>query len=295
MRANGDLPLARLGSAKPMEYGIIGGKLLFWGKLTVSNIAIRNLYTEHHRRGLQIPNFKRVFMPPVIRFINETSPRSFINHSQLTPEIVADTIEREVLYFTRIGHDFEWKVYDYDLPPDLSDQLAANGFEIGEEEALLVLDTHNLPERLQKQTDHDIREITTSDGLETVLNTVQEIVFGESSGMVEAMSKQMQAAPESLQVFAAYADDQPVSAAWITYSGGDNPFAGLYGGSTLEAHRGQGHYTALIAARARAARSRGVRYLHVDASPMSRPILEKIGFTHIATTWEATYRVGDGG
>jgi GNAT superfamily N-acetyltransferase len=262
-------------------------------ELVMEKIAIRNLYTEHHRRGLQIPNFRRVFMPPVVRFINETSPRSFINYSLLTPDIVADTIEREVLYFTRIGHDFEWKIYDYDPPADLSDQLAANGFKIGEEEALLVLDTHNLPERLQSVTDHDIREITDPDHLLEVLTMVQGDVFGDASWVDETLSESMRKDANSIQFFAAYVDDGPVSAAWISYSEGDNPFAGLYGGATLEAHRGQGHYSALIAARAQAARSRGVRYLHVDASPMSRPILEKIGFLHLATTWEATYTVGN--
>jgi hypothetical protein len=40
----------------------------------------------------------------------------------------------------------------------------------------------------------------------------------------------------------------------------------------------------LLAARAQEARARGFSLLTVDASPMSRPILEKHGFQHLATS-----------
>ncbi len=40
----------------------------------------------------------------------------------------------------------------------------------------------------------------------------------------------------------------------------------------------------LVALRAQLARARGARYLHVDASEDSRPILARLGFEAIATT-----------
>jgi len=55
--------------------------------------------------------------------------------------------------------------------------------------------------------------------------------------------------------------------------------------------RNQGLYTALLAVRAREARDKGYRFLTVDASEMSRPILEKHGFVKIATTVPYKYRV----
>jgi hypothetical protein len=54
--------------------------------------------------------------------------------------------------------------------------------------------------------------------------------------------------------------------------------------------RGQGIYRALIAYRARLAAGRGYRYLYVDASPDSQPILARPGFSHLART---TPYVGD--
>lgn len=74
-----------------------------------------------------------------------------------------------------------------------------------------------------------------------------------------------------------------VSAAWIVFYPGTE-FAGLWGGSTLAAWRGRGLYRALIAARARLAVARGVRYLQVDASDDSAPILRRLGFRAVTTT-----------
>lgn len=83
--------------------------------------------------------------------------------------------------------------------------------------------------------------------------------------------------PELLNIFAIYEEQRVVSAAWVYYHP-PSQFASLWGGSTLEGYRKRGFYTALLAIRAREARQRGFRFLTVDASPMSRPILEKHGF-----------------
>ena len=54
--------------------------------------------------------------------------------------------------------------------------------------------------------------------------------------------------------------------------------------STLAAWRGRGIYRALVAVRARRAVARGVRYLQVDASDDSAPILRRLGFGAVTTT-----------
>nr|WP_276610711.1 GNAT family N-acetyltransferase [Kineococcus siccus] len=82
--------------------------------------------------------------------------------------------------------------------------------------------------------------------------------------------------------------DQLVSAGWLSLVP-DSGFAGLWGGSTLPSHRGRGAYRCLVARRARIAAGLGVRHLHVDASPDSRPLLERFGFTAVATTTPYVY------
>ncbi|NMB86841.1 MAG: GNAT family N-acetyltransferase, partial [Chloroflexi bacterium] len=87
--------------------------------------------------------------------------------------------------------------------------------------------------------------------------------------------------PEVRSIYVAYAGDQPVATAWI-YFPPHSRFASLWGGSTRAEYRGRGLYTALLAIRLQEALRRGVTYLSVDASSMSRPILEKYGFVKIA-------------
>jgi GNAT superfamily N-acetyltransferase len=61
-------------------------------------------------------------------------------------------------------------------------------------------------------------------------------------------------------------------------------FATLWGGATLPAWRRRGIYRATVAYRASLAAERGFRFLQVDASSNSRPILERLGFTAVTTT-----------
>ncbi|MCB0228061.1 MAG: GNAT family N-acetyltransferase, partial [Anaerolineae bacterium] len=76
---------------------------------------------------------------------------------------------------------------------------------------------------------------------------------------------------------------------WLYIDQG-RPFASLWGGSTLAGYRKQGYYTALLAVRLQEAIQRGARFLTIDASPMSRPIVQRFGFRQITTacdyTWE---------
>jgi GNAT superfamily N-acetyltransferase len=74
-----------------------------------------------------------------------------------------------------------------------------------------------------------------------------------------------------------------VCAGWVRFPSGTE-FATLWGGSTLPAWRGRGIYRALVAHRARLAAECGCRYLEVDASDDSRPILERLGFVAVTTT-----------
>ncbi len=64
----------------------------------------------------------------------------------------------------------------------------------------------------------------------------------------------------------------------------DSEFAGLWGGCTDPGWRRRGLFRALVARRAALAAARGYRWLHVDASNESRPILLRLGFTEIAKT-----------
>jgi ribosomal protein S18 acetylase RimI-like enzyme len=95
----------------------------------------------------------------------------------------------------------------------------------------------------------------------------------------------MRANPDALAVV--LAEESPegpaLCAAWLRYTPGTD-FASMWGGSTLPEWRRRGLYRATVTHRARLARDRGYRYMRLDTSPDSRPILERLGLRAVATT-----------
>jgi GNAT superfamily N-acetyltransferase len=244
---------------------------------------LRSLYDHDQRINFQEPGTRREVTPNTVRQINENEPESFLIYSKLTPENVDQVIADEIAYFESIKHNFEWKYYSHDTPPDLIERLQRRGFDIDEPETILVLDMQGLSNILTQPITHDIRRITDVALLKSV-QKVGETVFGHSlDGLTERMAWEMTHSPDSINLYGAYVDDVLVASARINYPL-NSQFAGLWGGGTLEAYRGRGVYTALVAARVQEAIQRGRRFLTLDASLMSRPIVEKLGFVPICTS-----------
>lgn len=215
----------------------------------------------------------------------------WVVYSQLASADVDAVIEEQIAYFSALGFNFEWKWYSHDEPPDLPDRLIAHGFEPEDPESLMVFDLHSAPAALWPAPTDRVRRITDRAGLADVV-AVENAVWGESSHdwIVEELAHEMEDAPDLLSVYCAIIDDVPASTAWIRFHPGTH-FASLWGGSTVARFRKQGLYAALLAVRGREARDKGYRFLTVDASEMSRPILQKHGFVKIATTVPYKYRV----
>jgi GNAT superfamily N-acetyltransferase len=164
----------------------------------------------------------------------------------------------------------------------------AHGFVPQDPDAVMILDLETMPPVLSQPVTLDVRRITDPARLSEIAALQQEVWNEDYGWLITSLGRTLREKPEELSVYIAYADDQPVSAGWIDYHEG-NPFAGLWGGATLPAYRKQGFYTALVAVRAQEAIQRGVRYLTIDASPMSRAVLEKFGFELMAYAWECNY------
>lgn len=243
------------------------------------------LYNQDQRINAEYPDALREVTPYVVRHTDTSSTgEGTVMYSQLNEANAEEIIREQVQYFGSIGQDFEWKVYDYDQPPDLKDRLASLGFTIEEEEAIMVLDLEQAPEVLWQPAAAQVQRITDPEKISEVLAVEQQVWNEDFSWLGNFLGKALRQYPEHMSVYVAYAEGQPASAAW-TYFPKRSQFASLWGGSTLSRFRGQGLYTALLAVRAQEAKARQVRYLTVDASDMSRPILEKFGFEVIARSY----------
>jgi GNAT superfamily N-acetyltransferase len=101
--------------------------------------------------------------------------------------------------------------------------------------------------------------------------------------IADSLEAEHASAPDGLTILVAEAAGAVVSADWVRFVAGSG-FATLWGGGTLPAWRSRGIYRAIVAYRANLAAQRGRRYLQVDASDESRPILERLGFVAVTTT-----------
>ncbi len=253
---------------------------------------LRALFDDDQRIRCEYPMARREAFPHLVRQVDLSDDgEGFIMYSRLTAENADAVIREQIDYFNALGQNFEWKLYSHDTPADLKDRLTAHGFEIEEDEAIMVLDLQNLPEILRQPVSHDIRRITDPNLLATEVTVIHTQVWDEDGdAYARFLADELRQAPESISFYTAYADGIPVSSAWIRFMDNSH-FGSLWGGSTLSEYRGRGFYTALLAIRAQEAIQRGLEFLTVDASYMSRPILEKLGFIQIATSWPCKWQV----
>ena len=209
---------------------------------------------------------------------------SGITWSDLDGTAGADrVIAAQVRYFAGLGRPFEWKLYDYDQPPDLGGRLAAAGFVPDEEEAVMVAEVAGVSRQVPLPEGITLRPVTTEAGVELLIKVHDQVFGGDHSRLRHALLAQLRENPRSIVMVLALAGDEPVCSARVDFPP-DTDFAGLWGGGTLPAWRGRGIYRALVAYRAGLAARRGYRYLTVDASADSEPILRRLGFRCLART-----------
>jgi hypothetical protein len=249
------------------------------------------LYDQDQRKHAAYPDMRREVTPNVVRLLDTSDARDgVVIFSQLNEANADNAIREQVLYFESIGQDFEWKLYDYDQPSDLKERLGSYGFIVEEAEAIMVLDLEVAPEILWQPVIQNVQRIIDPEKISDVLTVEGQVWDEDFSWLGEYLGGTLRKYPEQMSVYVAYVNEQPASAAW-TYFPQHSQFASLWGGSTVSGFRQQGLYTALLAVRAQEARARQVRYLTVDASPLSRPILEKFGFEMIAYSYPCKWKL----
>jgi GNAT superfamily N-acetyltransferase len=219
---------------------------------------------------------------PIARVIGQY--RGFISAPAdlgLDGDEVDALIARQREFFARRGKAVEWKTRAHDRPADLTDRLRRAGFRpepletvlIGLVEQLAGLPAPSVPEVSIRLTD-------APRDMERIAAMESEIWHEDWSWLAAELIGRAQAG--QFAVFVAEADGQVVSSAWLVFMPGTE-FAGLWGGATRPGWRGKGIYRALIGRRAELAAQRGLRYLQVDASDDSRPVLERLGFIVVTT------------
>jgi hypothetical protein len=248
--------------------------------LAVYDMQLRARVPDRLPRGMSVERDG-----PIVRFLGMQG-RGFVLYRDLAGlqgAAVDDLIARQIHAFAKSGQRFEWKLHGHDLPTDLPQRLRAAGFVPEEEETVVIAPANEIAGRPGLPDDVSLRQVTARDDLERIA-ALEEAVWGEPhGGLADMLEAELNADANGLAIVVAEAADEVVCAGWVRFEHGTE-FATLWGGATLPVWRGRGIYRATVTHRATLAVERGFRYLEVDASSASRPILERLGFIAVTTT-----------
>jgi GNAT superfamily N-acetyltransferase len=251
-------------------------------------VALREAYDARLRTFVpeRLPAGMQVEIDgPLTRLTDDAGFVTYRSVASLAPADLDALIARTRDVYAERGMSVEWKLHGHDEPADLPERLVAAGFEPEQEEVVLVGLAAPLADPDPPLPDVvRLREVTQRADLDPI-DDLKAVVWGsDHANQADALAREIAADPSGITVVSAGPPEGPVvSAAWVRYIA-DTGFATLWGGATRPEWRGRGIYRALVAYRAWLAVQRGYTYLQVDAMPMSRPILERLGFVAVTTT-----------
>lgn len=178
--------------------------------------------------------------------------------------------------------EVEWKTRGHDAVPGLHGSLLRHGFRAGDRESVMIGRAERLAVDVSLPRGVALRRIGDERDVRAMV-AMQDVVFGrDSTHLVQALLSRL-ARHDGMELWVAEAGREVVGAGRLEPVPGTD-FAGIWGGATLEAWRGQGIYRALTAARARSALAAGKTLIQSDSTEYSRPILERSGFLRVSTT-----------
>jgi GNAT superfamily N-acetyltransferase len=232
------------------------------------------------------PSVEKLELPDCV-VVDETgfpwAPAGGVHRIRFDASNVEERVPELRAMFRERGRDeFTWWVGTSSTPDDLEDRLLGHGASPYSDDPVIaaMISTSEPPEvagfhvrRVERVEDFSI---------------ARELAWSTADSGDEQLARVRETLPERWEwrqrdgravTFLAYVDGEPVATGDMVLL----PFAGfLSGATTLPDYRGRGAFRALVRARWDEAVRRGTPALAVGAGKMSRPILERIGFTAIA-------------
>jgi hypothetical protein len=215
--------------------------------------------------------------------------------------LAAGDVERRIVevraWFAGLGRSrFSWAVGRHATPSDLASRLERAGARPADDSPLAVMVLVEEPPEVPGIV---VRAVQTFEefGIQLAIRFEAFASREDERSAIRARGdrpwREFRATRNSIHL--AYVDGEPAAAAVIGYT--TRGLALLLGGGTLERFRGRGAYRALVRSRCEEAAERGIRDVVAHARPMSRSILERVGFqtvSHIDRLEDDTQSPGGG-
>ncbi len=252
--------------------------------------ALLALYDDTMRRNACVAGCMREQTAEVSRYTTSTGSQRYIMWHDFAAADAARVIDAELHAAQGNAGVLMWKLYAHDVAHGaLRSGLIARGFAENDHCTLMAVPVAALLDALPRNdpgrdTDLTVRQLTTADELDAYQNIWDDVwPDAPNARYVNDYRVLIASGEPGIVFFAGFAaNDSPVTSGYLYHHPGQ-PFALLCGGTTKAAWRRRHAYTRMLAARARAAALRSARYLAVEASAQSRPILERLGFVPLST------------
>ncbi|EGR1894382.1 GNAT family N-acetyltransferase [Vibrio vulnificus] len=247
----------------------------------MNTVDVMREYNEFERKLIHSFNGVKESDSNLTKFVSKDRHGSYISFFDFDESLTESIVKEQLAYFGQRKLCFEWKTYSTDKPSNIGSVLLANGFEQEDTESFMVLDLSKTANEFFDES--QITEVFDSQGIRDAIKVQEQVWGGDFEWQYNYLMSIKEQSPDSVSIYVVYVNRQPVTSAWLTFNG-TSPFAGIWGGSTIKEFRGNGYYTLLLNKRIAEAKSKGVKYLIIDASDMSKPIVSKRGFEVVATT-----------
>lgn len=253
---------------------------------------MQTLYDQQMRIKLEIPGEKKEAFPNLVRFTRPAPGMNYVLYSKLEETELDVVINEQINYFSQMDQPFNWKIFEHDNAVLLEAYLKAHGYGRKDDDydVIMVLDLEDSPDRLLLPLALDVRQIRHAEQIGDVVNILEEAYGGDYGWLHQRMTPLIEI-PGYLNLYVGYEDNKPVACGWA-YAYPNVEFTALFGGTTVEAHRGKGYFSSILAARVQYAKALGRRYATLGVEPECQSVLEKFGFERISSAYYL-YWMGD--
>jgi GNAT superfamily N-acetyltransferase len=206
---------------------------------------------------------------------------SLVGASRLKPVHADATLQQIHERFAAQNKAYGWIVNSLSTPPDLGERISRLGLVKDLEMAGMV--NTRLDKLIPTNPAVTVRQVTANDREGSIPLLADAIGFTLEGARATVEALDLSQDPIRRRTYLAFVKDnpEPVAYASMIYLP-DQPIVVLYCAATLEAYRGQGVYTQLVARRLTDAYKDGARAAVIQAvRSTSATICQKLGFTEL--------------
>jgi len=209
---------------------------------------------------------------------------NLVGMADFTKQNVSGGIQTVTDYYRKEGKTFGWLVGQSSRPVNLGERLLAAGFTRVEEESMAGMVLQDLYHPIPQNPDIRVEQVSIAEWDSNVSMMAKAYGFGMTEETVGGIIRFFESMGERTQPYLAYAtdSDEPISFSASYYDEGGEVVL-LGGAATIEAYRGKGVYSSMVAKRLEDARQKGFTTAVIQAvKGTSAPICAKLGFEAVS-------------